>query len=76
MAVTAGFTSTFVLQQAYAEARYKKMGMFVGSREINSPLLNQELSSGGLTWSGNARPIPQIWIGLPDYISILPRLAH
>lgn len=75
MAVTAGFTSTFVLQQAYAEARYKKIGMFVGSREINSPLLNQELSSGGLTWSGNARPIPQIWIGLSDYISILPRLA-
>lgn len=75
LAVAAGFTSTFVVQQAFAEVGYKKFGMYVGSREIDSPLLNQELSSGGLTWSGNARPLPQVWIGLPDYVSVLPRLA-
>lgn len=75
MAVAAGFTSAFVVQQAYAEVGYKKLGLYVGSREVDSPLLNQELSSGGLTWSGNARPIPQIWLGLPEYVQILPRLA-
>ena len=75
MAVAAGLTSTFVLQQAYADIRYKWIGLLIGSKEINSPLLNRELSSGGLLWSGNARPIPQVWIGLPEYVQILPRLA-
>lgn len=51
------------------------MGILIGSKEIDSPLLNQQLSSGGLTWSGNARPIPQVWIGLPEYVQVLPRLA-
>ena len=70
-----GFTSTFILQQAYADIRYKWLGILIGSKEIDSPLLNQQLSSGGLTWSGNARPIPQVWIGLPEYVQVLPRLA-
>lgn len=69
------FTSTFILQQAYADIRYKWLGILIGSKEIDSPLLNQQLSSGGLTWSGNARPIPQVWIGLPEYVQVLPRLA-
>lgn len=75
IAAAAGFTSTFVVQQAYAQAQYKWLAMLVGSKETDSPLLNQELSSGGLTWSGNARPIPQAWIGTPQYVQILPRLA-
>lgn len=75
MAVAAGFTSTFILQQAYADIRYGWLGLSVGSKEIDSPLLNRQLSSGGLTWSGNARPIPQVWIGLPEYVQVLPRLA-
>ena len=75
MVVASGFTSTFILQQAYADIRYKWLGILIGSKEIDSPLLNQQLSSGGLTWSGNARPIPQVWIGLPEYVQVLPRLA-
>ena len=72
MAVAAGFASTMVLQQAYIDARYKWLGFWGGSRELNSPLLNQLLSSGGLTWSGNARPVPQICIGILDYVHLSP----
>lgn len=72
LAVTTGFTSTFVVQQAYADIHYKWMGLSIGSKELNSELLNQQLSSGGLTWSGNARPIPQIKIGILDYVRIAP----
>lgn len=75
MAVATGFTSRFVLQQAYADIRYDWFGLIVGSKEIDSPLLNRQLSSGGLLWSGNARPVPQVWIGLPEYVQVLPRLA-
>lgn len=70
MAVAAGFTSTFVLQQAFVNVSYKWLGLTVGSKEIDSPLLNQQLSSGGLTWSGNARPIPQVGIGIYDYVHL------
>lgn len=74
LAVATGFTSTFVVQQAYADIRYKWIGLWAGNRELNSPLLNQCLSSGGLTWSGNARPLPQIAIGIFDYIHVTPRV--
>ena len=67
LAIARGFTSNVVIQQAYADIYYKWMGLSVGSKEINSELLNSQLSSGGLTWSGNARPIPQIKIGFLNY---------
>ena len=50
------------------------MGIWAGSRELSSSLLNQQLSSGGLTWSGNARPIPQITVGILDYVHIAPKI--
>ena len=63
------------IQQAYIDVRYKWLGLFAGSREKGAPLLNNALSSGDMTWSGNARPIPQIMVGIPEYLYILPRLA-
>ena len=76
LVAAAGFSTTsFIVQQAYVDIRYKWFGFFAGSWEQNSPLLNQELSSGGMTWSGNARPIPQVQIGIPEYVQLLPRLG-
>mgnify|MGYP001360824418 FL=1 len=74
IAVATGFSSTFILQQAYADIRYKWIGMWAGSREISTDLLNQQLSSGGVVWSGNARPIPQICIGILDYVHLAPKV--
>lgn len=73
--VSSGYTSTFIVQQAYAEALNKWILLRIGSKEFSSTLLNQKLSSGGTTWSGNARPIPQVLISTSDYLQILPRLA-
>lgn len=28
-----------------------------------------------MTWAGNARPLPQVQIGIPEYVQILPRLG-
>ena len=74
LAVATGFTSTFIVQQAYVDVRYKWIGLWGGSREVNTGLLNQQLSSGGLVWSGNARPIPQFCIGILDYVHIAPKI--
>lgn len=73
LVAAAGFNSG--IQQAYADFRYKWLGIFVGSKEMTAPLINSRLSSGELTWSGNSKPIPQIMIGIPEYLYLLPRLA-
>ena len=63
-------TADFMFQQAYLDLKYKNIGLSVGSKERNGEFVNQQLSSGGLTLSGNARPVPQVWAGLPDYVTI------
>ena len=73
LVAAAGFNSG--IQQAYADFRYKWFGIFAGSKEMTAPLINSRLSSGELTWSGNAKPIPQIMVGIPEYLYLLPRLA-
>ncbi|NDW12964.1 hypothetical protein D0T50_08670 [Bacteroides sp. 214] len=70
LVAAAGFTSTFVLQQAFVDVTYKKWGVSVGNKESTQPLLNEQLSSGGLIWSGNARPIPQVRVGILDYVRL------
>lgn len=73
LVAAAGFNSG--IQQAYADFRYKWLGIFAGSKEMTAPLINSRLSSGELTWSGNSKPIPQIMIGIPEYLYLLPRLS-
>ena len=67
LAVAYNFTSTFVVQQLYADLKYRCLGVSIGSKERHSEFNNPLLSSGGLTFSGNARPIPQVRIGIPEY---------
>lgn len=71
LAVAYGFTSTFVVQQLYGEIRYRSLGAVLGSKEQWSEINNRRLSSGGLFYSGNARPIPQLKVGIPEY-SVIP----
>ncbi len=73
LVAAAGFNSG--IQQAYTDFRYKWFGIFAGSKEMTAPLINSRLSSGELTWSGNSKPIPQIMIGIPECLYLLPRLA-
>lgn len=70
VAVAAGFTSTLVVQQAFAEVRWLKGMLTVGAKEQPMELKNQELSSGSQTFGINARPVPQVRLALPDYWTI------
>ena len=72
LAIATGGSSTFIIQQAYADIRYKWIGIWGGNRELITEYLNPLLSSGGLVWSSNARPIPQICVGILDYIHLTP----
>lgn len=64
------FTSKFFIQQAYADVRYRWLQLSVGSKERGSELKNDLLSSGGMTFSTNARPIPQVRLSIPEYTPV------
>ncbi len=70
VAVAAGYTSTFIVQQAYGELRWLKGLLTVGSKEQPMVLKDHELSSGSQTFGINARPVPGIRLSLPDYWNI------
>lgn len=67
LAVPWKFTSDFVVQQLYAEVRYRCLSLWAGSRDNVSQLVDPELSSGELLFSGNARPVPQVRAGILDF---------
>jgi hypothetical protein len=70
MAATYNFTSSIVVQQAFAEARWLHGTLTIGSKEYPMELKNQKLSSGSQTFGINARPVPQIRIAIPDYWTV------
>jgi len=67
VAVPVNFTSSVVVQQAFAEARWLHGVLTVGSKEYPMELKNNSLSSGSQTLGINARPVPQVRLALPHY---------
>lgn len=58
------------LQQLYGEIKYRSLFLFAGMKENDRTFLNNPLSSGDMTVSNNARPIPQVRIGFYDFVNI------
>ncbi len=67
------FTSSFIVQQAYLDVRYRFLELSVGSKERFSELKNDALSSGGLILSTHARPVPQVRFALPEFVPLFGR---
>ncbi len=67
IAVPYNFTSNFVVQQAFVEARWLHGVLTAGSKEYPMELKNNSLSSGSQTFGINARPVPQVRLALPEY---------
>lgn len=60
----------FYIQQLYLDLNYRSIVLSIGSKERHSLFKDTDLSSGGMTLSGNARPIPQVELSIPQFISI------
>ena len=60
-------TAPLFVHQAFADVSWRMLTLSVGQRERWSSFKNPRLSTGGLTESGNARPIPQIRFSVDDY---------
>ena len=67
--------SGLFLHQLYIDLSYKWIGLDAGMQERWGELKNRTLSTGGLTWSGNSSPIPQVRLGIP-YFTRIPVLGR
>lgn len=68
--VASDHTSTFFIQQLYADVRYKSAVMTLGQKEHKMEMKNNELSSGSQTLGINSRPYPEIRLSLPQYWNV------
>lgn len=66
----ANYTSKGVMQQLYVDVDLRAFRLSIGAKERGESLKNASLSSGGLTQSVNARPVPQVRLELPDFWDI------
>lgn len=64
-----GLQSDWFVHQLYIDANYKCLGLSMGMKERFSDK-NSKLSTGGLTWSGNSRSIPEIRAGIPEFVRV------
>ncbi|MDR0543223.1 MAG: capsule assembly Wzi family protein [Dysgonamonadaceae bacterium] len=55
------------IQQLYGRINWKIFRLDAGMRENYTALFDPYLSSGDMTQSNNARPLPQIWAGIPEF---------
>lgn len=51
------------IQQLYLDVKYRSVFLTVGAKESGSKMLNDRLSSGDMTMSANARPMPGVKAG-------------
>lgn len=70
VAVPYNHTAGFVVQQAYAELRWRSGALTAGSKYDCMQMKDDTLSSGSQTFGINARPIPQVRLSLPGYWTV------
>jgi len=57
-------------QQLYAAVTYRALKLTIGAKPVDHSILDRSLSSGDFSFSANARPVPEINLQIPDYITV------
>ncbi|HWV32015.1 MAG TPA: capsule assembly Wzi family protein, partial [Dyadobacter sp.] len=63
-------TNKFILPQAHVTLRYKNWELYVGRKKQALGLADSTIGSGSYAWSGNALPIPKIYIGTTRFVPV------
>jgi hypothetical protein len=63
-------TNRLYLHQVYARVKFHFLHFQAGIMEEKIGDQDSSLSSGGLLWSGNARPMPKVSLLVPDYTPV------
>lgn len=71
VAAAYNYSSNVIIQQLYAELGYHWFTFSIGSKQRPMEMKNQQLSSGSQTFGINARPVPQLRVGIDEY-KVLP----
>jgi len=58
------------VHQLFGEIGYKFISLSVGSKELYMSMWDKQLSSGDMIQSMNARPIPEVQISIPHFVTI------
>lgn len=70
LALALRYGAPIFIQQLYGEVRFRCLNAMAGSKNFDSELSSPLLGSGGLMYSGNARAIPQVRVGIFDYADV------
>lgn len=70
LATAANNTSAFIVQQLYTDISWRFLCLSIGSKEREPFGKNNRLSSGGMVEGNNARPVPQVRIGIEKFTDI------
>lgn len=68
--VSSARRNAFRLQQLFGEVKYRAAILTLGMKESHSLIVDDNLSSGDLTRSNNATPIPGVGAGFIDFVDI------
>lgn len=63
-------TSPLWIQQLYGAVSYRNIYFYVGAKERYNSMLDKNLSLGDMTFSPNARPMPEINFAFPNYTNL------
>lgn len=58
------------VQQLFGEIGYRNILLSIGSKENYTSLWDRDLSTGDMVYSANARPIPEINLSLPRFVTV------
>lgn len=64
------YTSHLIIQQLYADVRYRNILLTIGSKQQPMSMRYERLSTGAQTLGINARPIPQVRLGLDEWWAV------
>ncbi len=65
--VLSGTQTLVSLSEAYVQPKIGKIHLLAGRKKQIHGIGDSTLSSGSMTWSGNAQPIPEVQIGISEY---------
>lgn len=71
MALFVGSQAKVVIPEAYYKVYYGKFALSVGRKKQIHGFVDSTLSSGSITWSGNALPLPEVQLSIPEYTKFL-----
>ncbi len=67
MITIVGSEARIIIPEAYYKLDLGKFALTLGRKKQVHGLVDTTLSSGSITWSGNALPIPEIQLSIPEY---------